>query len=78
MGVVRAARVEATCACGWMACTLGELKNRADVLVVFGSDIEADFPRFYERFVWNPETLFGQDTTAREIIYIGRTPSGAG
>lgn len=61
---------------GWVACTLGELKNRVDVLVVFGSDIEADFPRFYERFVWNPETLFGQDTSKREIIYIGRAPGG--
>ena len=61
---------------GWMACTLAELKNRVDVLVVFGSDVEADFPRFYERFVWNKETLFGQDTGQREIIYIGRRPSG--
>ncbi|NJD06736.1 MAG: formylmethanofuran dehydrogenase subunit B, partial [Methylococcaceae bacterium] len=61
---------------GWMACTLAELKNRVDVLVVFGSDIEADFPRFYERFVWNAETLFGQDTSKREIIYIGKAPSG--
>ncbi len=61
---------------GWVACTLAELKNRAEVLVVFGSDIETDFPRFYERFVWNKETLFGQDTGKREIIYIGRTPSG--
>ena len=61
---------------GWMACTLAELKNRVDVLLVFGGDIEADFPRFYQRFVWNPETLFGQDTASREIIYIGRAPSG--
>lgn len=61
---------------GWVATTLAELKNRAEVLVVFGSDIEADFPRFYERFVWNPETLFGLDTSTREIIYIGRAPSG--
>ncbi|MDD5037047.1 MAG: formylmethanofuran dehydrogenase subunit B, partial [Methylococcaceae bacterium] len=49
---------------------------RVDVLVVFGSDIEADFPRFYKRFVWNQETLFGQDTSRREIIYIGRAPGG--
>ena len=61
---------------GWVACTLAELKNRAEVVVVFGSDIEADFPRFFERFVWNKETLFGQDTSQREIIYIGRTPAG--
>jgi formylmethanofuran dehydrogenase subunit B len=61
---------------GWIATTLGELKNRVDVLVVFGSDIEADFPRFYERFIWPQETLFGQETGKREIIYIGRSPSG--
>jgi formylmethanofuran dehydrogenase subunit B len=61
---------------GWMAATLAELKNRVEVLVVFGSDIEADFPRFYERFIWNKETLFGQDTSKREIIYIGKAPSG--
>ena len=62
---------------GWMATTLGEVKNRVDLLVVFGTDIEADFPRFFERFIWNPETLFGQDTGGREIIYIGRAPSGS-
>ncbi|MBS1212599.1 MAG: formylmethanofuran dehydrogenase subunit [Proteobacteria bacterium] len=61
---------------GWMATTLAEVKNRVDLLVVFGSDIEADFPRFYERFIWNKETLFGQDTSKREVIYIGRAPSG--
>ncbi|MFM8333250.1 MAG: formylmethanofuran dehydrogenase subunit B [Candidatus Methylumidiphilus sp.] len=61
---------------GWMSTTLAEVKNRVEVLLVFGSDIEADFPRFYERFIWNPETLFGLDTATREIIYIGRAPSG--
>ncbi len=61
---------------GWMATTLAEVKNRVDLLVVFGSDIEADFPRFYERFIWNQETLFGQDTSKREIVYVGRAPSG--
>lgn len=61
---------------GWVATTLGEVKNRVDVLVVFGSDIEAQFPRFFERFVWNTETLFGQDPVRREVIYIGQAPSG--
>ena len=61
---------------GWMATTLGEVKNRVDVLVVFGTDIEDGFPRFFERFVWNRETLFGQDPATREVIYIGREPSG--
>jgi len=61
---------------GWMACTLGELKNRVDVLVSFGTDIEAHFPRFFERFVWTQDTLFGQDTKEREVVYIGPAPSG--
>ncbi|MGZ8218713.1 formylmethanofuran dehydrogenase subunit B [Methylomagnum sp.] len=61
---------------GWMATTLGELKNRVDVLVSFGTDIEANFPRFFERFIWTPETLFDTDTAKREVIYIGRAPSG--
>ena len=61
---------------GWMACTLGELKNRVDVLVSFGTDIEAHFPRFFERFVWTQDTLFGQDTQQREVVYIGPAPSG--
>ncbi|WP_434110888.1 formylmethanofuran dehydrogenase subunit B [Methylocaldum sp. GT1TLB] len=61
---------------GWMATTLGELKNRVEVLVSFGTDIELNFPRFFERFVWNKETLFNGDTGKREIIFIGRAPTG--
>ncbi len=61
---------------GWMATTLAEVKNRADVLVVFGADIEAAFPRFFERCIWPAETLFGEDAAQREIIFIGRSPAG--
>lgn len=61
---------------GWMTTTLAEVKNRADVLVVFGTDPEGPFPRFFERFVWPSETLFGQDVSQRQIIFIGRAPSG--
>jgi len=61
---------------GWMTTTLAEVKNRADVLVVFGADVEAAFPRFFERFIWPKETLFGAESSRREIIFIGRPPSG--
>ncbi len=61
---------------GWMTTTLAELKNRVDVLVVFGTDIEVSFPRFFERFIWPEQTLFDADVSAREIICIGREPSG--
>lgn len=62
---------------GWVTTTLAEIKNRVDVLVVFGSDPEASFPRFFERFIWPNETLFGGNPREREVIYVGRSPSGA-
>jgi formylmethanofuran dehydrogenase subunit B len=62
---------------GWMSTTLAELKNRADVLVLFGTDPEGPFPRFFERFVWPEETLFGQDASKRQLIFLGRAPSGS-
>jgi formylmethanofuran dehydrogenase subunit B len=61
---------------GWMTTTLAEVKNRVEVLVVFGADIETAFPRFFERFIWVDETLFGGDVSQREIIFIGQPPSG--
>jgi formylmethanofuran dehydrogenase subunit B len=56
---------------GWMITTLTEVRNRADVLVLAGTDATGRIPRFFERLVWNPETLFGQSTAAREIVYLG-------
>ena len=62
---------------GWMVTTLAEVRNRVDLLVAFGTDIEASFPRFFERFVWPKETLFGGEVAAREVIFLGRAPSGS-
>lgn len=61
---------------GWMNTTLAEVKNRVDLLVVIGSDIEARFPRFFERCVWNEMSLFEQDIAAREVVFLGKAPSG--
>jgi formylmethanofuran dehydrogenase subunit B len=61
---------------GWMTTTLTEVRNRVDVLLVVGSDIEADYPRFFERMVWNEESMFGQDIESRQVIYLGKAPSG--
>jgi formylmethanofuran dehydrogenase subunit B len=61
---------------GWMATTLSEVRNRVDVLLVVGTDIEADYPRFFERMVWNDESMFNQDIESRQVIYLGKTPSG--
>lgn len=61
---------------GYMTTTLTEVRNRVDLLVLVGTDIESTFPRFYERMVWNKESMFGQDIESREVIYLGKTPSG--
>ncbi|NQY27754.1 MAG: formylmethanofuran dehydrogenase subunit B [Piscirickettsiaceae bacterium] len=61
---------------GWMVTTLTEVRNRVDLLVVVGSDLEVTFPRFFERMVWNKESMFGQDIESRQVVYLGKPPSG--
>lgn len=56
---------------GWQVTTLTEVKNRVDLLLVVGTDIVSYFPRFFERNVWNKETMFDQDTSTREVVYLG-------
>jgi len=61
---------------GWMVTTLTEVRNRVDLLVVVGSDLESEFPRFFERMVWNKESMFDQDIESRQVVYLGKAPSG--
>jgi formylmethanofuran dehydrogenase subunit B len=62
---------------GWMNTTLAEVKNRCDLLLVVGVDLEGFSPRFFERYLWNEESMFLEDTGKREVIYLGKVPSGA-
>jgi len=62
---------------GWMTTTLTEVRNRVDLLVVFGNGIETRTPRFYERFFNNAESMFGQDTRQRELVLIGARDDNA-
>ena len=61
---------------GWMTTTLTEVKNRVDLLLVVGSDIESAFPSFFERMVWNKESMFDQNIESRDVIFLGQAPSG--
>ncbi len=61
---------------GWMNTTLAEVKNRCDLFIVIGCDVEAFAPRFFEHYLWNNESMFLKDTAQREVIYIGQPPSG--
>jgi formylmethanofuran dehydrogenase subunit B len=56
---------------GWQICTLAEVRNRVDLLVIVGTDIVSVFPRFFEREIWNKDNMFGQDNSKREIVYLG-------
>ena len=56
---------------GWQVTTLTEVRNRVDLLLVIGSDIVSHNPRFFERNIWNKESMFGQDTSTREVVYFG-------
>ena len=54
---------------------LHQVKNRCDVLVVVGVDLESFAPRFFEKYLWN-EAMFLENTSERDIIYLGTKPSG--
>ncbi len=60
---------------GWMNTTLAEVKNRCDVLLVVGTDLEAFAPRFFERYLWT-DAMFIEDSSSRQVIYLGKAPSG--
>lgn len=60
---------------GWQNTTLMEVKNRADVILAIGTDIITSHPRFFEKLVWNTNSLFDKPTP--EIIYLGAPASAA-
>ena len=59
---------------GWMNTTLAEVKNRCDVLLIVGTDLEAFAPRFFERYLWT-DSMFVPDSNQRQVIYLGKAPS---
>ena len=60
---------------GWMTTTLSEVRNRADLIVLAGTDAAA-FPRFFERCV-APESQFGEPRP-RVVTLAGSVSSGPG
>lgn len=67
---------------GWVMTTMSEIKNRADFILFAGTDT-SNYPRFFERVIWNKDSLF-VNTLKRKIVYIGdklntsagKTPEG--
>jgi len=54
---------------GWQNTTLTEVKNRATLILAIGTDIVSSHPRFFEKLVWNNESMF--DKASPEVIYLG-------
>jgi formylmethanofuran dehydrogenase subunit B len=59
---------------GWITSTLTETRNRADLLIVVGSDIRKLHPRFFERIVAPPDSMFGVTAPKRTVVLIGEVP----
>ncbi len=59
---------------GYQTTTLMEVKNRADVIVVIGADLNASVPKFLEKMVCHDETLFDKPTP--KVIALA-PPAGA-
>ncbi len=55
---------------GWIMTTLAEVKNRADTIIFVGNDVTANYPRFIERFINTPHSLFAGKN--RNLAYLGR------
>lgn len=58
---------------GWQTTTLTEVRNRADVILMIGTDVVTHNARFFERVVWVDDAMF-TDPKARKIIYLGGDP----
>ena len=55
---------------GGIMTTLAEVKNRADTVIFIGNNVTGDYPRFIERFINTPHSLFvGKN---RKLGYLGR------
>jgi len=61
---------------GWMTTTLTEARNRADLVVLIGSQWHERFPRLIERVLSPPEALF-TETSERRFVLIGPYESQA-
>jgi len=56
---------------GWIMSTLTETRNRADLIVIVGSDVDKAHGRFFERIVNAPDTMFESLAAKRTVVFIG-------
>ena len=56
---------------GAIMTTFSELKNRADTIILVGTDTKDKYPRFFERFIWNQSSVARLGKNKRNIVFIG-------
>ena len=56
---------------GWIMSTLTEVRNRADLLLIVGTDVHKLHGRFFDRIVTNPHTMFESLASKRTVVFIG-------
>ncbi len=61
---------------GWIMTTLTELRNRADLVVLFGTDGNSVNPRFVERCLRPAPALGRGRTRPRQVVFIGAESQG--
>lgn len=56
---------------GWHTTTLGEVQNRADLVVILGVDLDRGFPRFLARHLAGRDALQPARRAQRRVVYLG-------
>ena len=57
---------------GWVMTTLTEARNRGDLFIIAGSDVQALHPRFFETIVSPPASMFDVEAPKRTVVFIGK------
>lgn len=57
---------------GWFMTTLTEARNRADLFIIVATDIAKLHPRFYERVVTTPKSMFADPAPTRDVVLLGQ------
>lgn len=56
---------------GWYTTTLAEVRNRADLIILVGADVVANYANFVRRIVEPKQTLHKERRAGRRVVHIG-------
>jgi formylmethanofuran dehydrogenase subunit B len=65
------ANMDAMRSTGWVTGTLAEIRNRADLVLMVGTDGKETAPRLFERCIWPDRAIDAEALARRRVIYVG-------